>query len=123
MRNFAAKTFGAAFLALALCATPLASAWGLTQYYTRDQYRNPSASKFTPKRFGYMPSRRYLPGTAKVKKKCIPNGQARCIARPERPNPYASRLDAYNNQPKSRSGSTASPVVKTFDFENYVEEN
>lgn len=122
MRSFAAKSLFSAFLATVLSAAPLASAWALTQYYARDQDRHPSASKFTPKRFGYMPSRRYLPGTNKVKKKCIPNGQARCIARPERPNPFASRLDAYNNQPRTRSGSTASPVVKTFDFENYPEE-
>lgn len=123
MRLSVWKILPITLLAAVLCYSTLGSSWALTSYYPRDQIRSPAASKFTPKRFGYLPSKRYLPGTAKVKKKCIPNGQARCIPRPERPNPYANRLDAYNNLPKTRSGSTASPVTKTFDFESYFEGN
>jgi len=94
----------------------------LQLYYTQDQIRNPATNKWAPKRFGYMPSNQnYLPGTHKVKKKCIANGQARCMAPRQMFNPYASRLDSYNNMPKSRSGSTASPIVKTFDYNESTE--
>ena len=95
----------------------------LQLYYTQDQIRNPATNKWAPNRFGYMPSnQRYLPGTHKVvAKKCIANGQARCMAPRQTFNPYASRLDAYNNMQKSRSGSTASPIVKTFNYDESTE--
>lgn len=94
----------------------------LQLYYTQDQIRNPATNQWAPKRFGYMPSnQRYLPGTQKTKKKCIANGQARCLPPRQMFNPYASRLDSYNNMPKTRSGSTASPIVKTFNYDESTE--
>ena len=45
----------------------------------------------SPYRFGYSPKPNVLPGT-RPKKKCIPHGLARCIARPRPPSPFAAQV-------------------------------
>jgi len=108
----------------ALSLTPIfavPSAFALQSVYRQDEARNPAATQWAPKRFGYSPSPqvRYLPGTAKAKRKCIPNGQARCMPQMIRNNPFFHAGMPVAEKP-TRSGVTASPIVKTFNFDDYL---
>jgi hypothetical protein len=58
----------------------------------------------SPYRFGFQPKPNVLPGT-RPKKKCIPHGLARCVARPRAPSPYA-------NQVTRRSWDANHPLIK-----------
>lgn len=98
-----------------------ASAFALQSVYRQDEARNPSASQWTPKRFGFVPQKgNFLPGTKKTTKKCIPNGQARCMPQLNRPNPFVTHSGMASSDKPSRSGITATPVVKTFNFDDYL---
>ncbi len=110
----------AAALALALGLGLHRPAQALPSYYQQDQARNPAATQWAPKRFGFMPPPQTLPGTKKAHHKCIPNGQARCIARPNRPNPFVLHSGMASSDRPTRSGMTASPAVKTFNYDEYL---
>ncbi len=104
-----------------LILTATSSSYALQSIYRQDEARNPTASQWTPKRFGFAPQKNnFLPGTRKTTKKCIPNGQARCMPPLNRPNPFVVHSGMASNEKPTRSGSTAAPIVKTFNFDDYL---
>lgn len=92
-------------LALILGSFAVALSAGPASALVEDSRTGPFKPNITsPYRFGFTPKLNVLPGT-KPKKKCIPHGLARCIARSRPLSPFAAQV-------QRRSWDADHPLIK-----------